>query len=110
MAQNRPTREEAVKELVSRHFDADPDVTRIYWMVPDEEASPSEPIRLLEVDEASVTIGEVQPFTFGPTEDIPYPTSIAMISPEEHTMIKTKPESLPKGWELARARVFDRPA
>lgn len=110
MAQRKPSREEAVQALVSRHFDADPHVTRIYWIVPDEEPSPSEPIRLLEVDEASFTIGEVQPFTFGPTEEIPYPTSIALISPEEHTMIKMKPESLPKGWDLARARVFDRPA
>ena len=75
----------------------------------DNEGSQEEPIRLLEVNAATVPTGSVEPFTFSPTEEIPFRTVLAEITPEELELLRSNPEVLPRGWDLSRAERFVRP-
>ncbi len=111
MTQRRKaSKEEAVQELVSWHFSIAPNVKKIYWIVTDDENLPEEPIKLLEVDESTITTGDVQAFNFAGTEEIPYSMTIALISPDELKKIEAKAIPLPDGWRLETARVFERSA
>ena len=104
-----PSREEAVMELVSRHFDADPYIIRVFWISAERDASQDEPIKLLEVDDADFLSGPVKPFTFRLAADSPFLFAIALISPENLARSQDAPGTLPEGWNLATARVFERP-
>jgi hypothetical protein len=45
----------------------------VYRIVNDNEASPDEPIKLLEVNGATLATGSVEVFGFGPSRDLPFP-------------------------------------
>ena len=57
-------------------------------------------IRLLEVSESVPPMEEVLPFDFdaAPNDNIPYPSSIILIAPEDMEKIETGRMSLPVGW------------
>jgi hypothetical protein len=107
-----PNKEQVATELIRAHFKVEPHLTEVWRILGDNEASPSEPIKLLEVNVATVATGSITPFSFTPTEDVPFPTIIVEVTPEEFESVKKDPSKLPRDWSLAggRARRFERTA
>lgn len=99
----------AARRLIQWHFKVEPELREVYRIVTANEGSGDEPIRLLEVNAATVPTGSVEPFAFSPTEEIPFRTVIAEITPEELQTIRSHPEALPRGWNLSSAERFVRP-
>ena len=97
------TKDEAAQELISWHFQIEPEIVEIYRFITSDEGNSQEPISLLEVSNATMTSGRVVPFGFAKTEEIPYPTVIATITPEEMEKIREQQMSLPTGWDLGHA-------
>lgn len=103
------SKDAAARRLIDWHFSVEPELREVYRIVMDDEGSQEEPIRLLEVNAATVPTGSVEPFAFSPTAEIPFRTVIAEVTPEELESLRSKPETLPKGWDLSRAERFVRP-
>jgi hypothetical protein len=103
-----PSKEQVARELIAEHFAIEPHLQAVYRIVADNEASATEPIELLEVNAATVATGGVTPFEFAPTQDVPFPTVIAEVTPAEFEALQTDGSKLPKGWRLDRAQRFTR--
>jgi hypothetical protein len=101
-------RNDAAKRLIHWHFEIEPELQEV-WLIIDDGTSPDEPIKLLEVNAATPATGSVEPFSFPPADDIPYRTIIAEVTPEEFEALRERPNDLPPGWDLSRARRFQRP-
>jgi hypothetical protein len=99
----------AARRLIEWHFTVEPELCEVYRILMENEGSREEPIRLLEVNAATVPTGSVEPFAFSPTQEIPFRTVIAEITPEELDSLRLHPETLPEGWSFSRAERFVRP-
>ena len=77
------TKDAAASRLIQWHVSVEPELREVYRIVLDDEGSQEGPIRLLEVNAATVPTGSIEPFGFSPTEEIPFRTVIAEITPEE---------------------------
>jgi len=104
-----PSKDNVAKELVEAHFNVEPHLVVVWRLVSANEASATEPIKLLEVNVATVATGSVTPFAFSPTQDVPFPTVVAEVTPEEFEAVKKDPSKLPAGWDLEHAIKFERP-
>jgi hypothetical protein len=102
-------KDQAARELVDHHFTVEPGLNLVYRLVNDNEASPTEPIKLLEINEATIATGSVEVFGFGPSRNLPFSVEIAEITPGEFELFRNDPRALPTGWDLNRAEVFERP-
>lgn len=100
------TKDEAAKRLIDWHFHVEPELTEIYRMMSENEEAPGEPIKLLEVSEATLETGQIDVFVFGPAADIPYSSSVALITPEEFQQVREHRITLPAGWDLAASHRF----
>jgi len=60
------------------------------------EDDPNEPIKLLEVNAATLSTGSVEPFGFTPTQSVPFRTVIAEVTPEEFERIRKNEIGLPQ--------------
>lgn len=97
------------KELAKRHYQIEPGLTRIIRYSGDiqGEAIPTEPIKLLEVNKATVSSG-VMPLHFGPVPErgILFPSVIIEVTPDEFRQIQDHKLKLPENWingeELAK--------
>lgn len=103
------TKDAAARRLIQWHFKIEPELREVYRILLGDEGSQEGPIRLLEVNAATVPTGSVEPFTFSPTKEIPFRTVIAEITPEELASFRLNPDALPEGWSLSRAERFVRP-
>jgi hypothetical protein len=103
------TKDDVAKELVQHHFQVEPELRVVYRILGDEEASPGVPIRLLEVNAATVATGSIEVFGFAPSQGVPFPVEIAEITPDELAAFQKTPGALPAGWDLSKAIVFERP-
>jgi hypothetical protein len=54
----------AALRLIQWHFRVEPELREVYRIVLDDEESQEEPLRLLEVNAATVPTGSIEPFTF----------------------------------------------
>ncbi|MDQ2687248.1 MAG: hypothetical protein M3Y28_05210 [Armatimonadota bacterium] len=104
-----PTKDEVAQTLIRWHFTIEPATREIYRFLATDEATADEPIKLLEINQATMETGRIDTFPFGPAGDIPYPTVIAQITPEEMQRVRDGSIVLPKGWDLSRAQQFHRP-
>ncbi len=97
---------DAAKRLSEWHFEVEPGIQKIFYI---ELAG--DRFALLEVNEHTPPTGSVEPFVFAPSDDIPYTTVVAEITPDELRRLHNDPLALPlpKGWNLSTARVFDAP-
>lgn len=95
--------------LIDWHFLIEPEMTAIYRIISTNEDAAGEPIKLLEVNGATVQTGRVVPFAFGPAGDIPYASAVAEVTPAEMDAIRQRVIALPEGWSLETAREFLRP-
>ena len=93
----------AAKELAKRHFQVEDGLTKVIRCsgTPSVEVSPSEPIKLLEVNKNTFASG-VMPLHFGPAiaSGISFASIIVEVTPEEYERIKAKKLPLPNGWTL----------
>ncbi len=93
-----PTKEEAIPALLEWHFQVDPRMTKVYRFLSPNEDDPREPIKFLEVSPDTPASGSVMPFTFGGSEELPYSTTVATITPEEMEQVVRNEIPLPPGW------------
>ncbi|MGA3124946.1 MAG: hypothetical protein ABSF69_29735 [Polyangiaceae bacterium] len=103
------SKEDVARELVRAHFEVEPGLTRVFLIRSDDWGDPKKPIKLLEINANTLSTGSVDPYSFTPTEDTPYATMIAEISPEEFEQLEQNKLVLPRGWSLENAVPFDRP-
>lgn len=90
------TTAEVAKELARAHRRADPDIQQIYLIEDPDGAE----VRLLEVSESVGYTGSVMPFRFAarPDLDVPYPSVVVLMSPEEKALLDQKELELPVAW------------
>lgn len=100
---------EVAKRLIDWHFEIEPEMLKIYRILSPNEDAAGEPIKLLEVNAATVETGRVQAFAFGPADDITYPSVVAEVTPAEMEKIHQGEIPLPAGWSLETATAFLRP-
>jgi hypothetical protein len=98
-----PSKDEAARQLANRHYQVESGLTRIFRLTGDSEVevNPVEPIKLLEVNAATVSCG-VMPLHFGPlpASGVPFPSVIVEVTPEEFAKIETHELQLPPGWVI----------
>jgi hypothetical protein len=103
------TKDEAARELAEWHFGVEPYLERVIRILAENEDDPGEPIKLLEVNAATVATGSVEAFAFAPSTSVPFPITIAEVTPEEFERIARKELPLPRGWSLENSKLFARP-
>jgi len=104
-----PTKDEAARELAAWHFGVEPYLERVIRILAENEDEPGEPIKLLEVNGATVATGNVEAFAFAPSKSLPFPITIAEVTPEEFERIARHELPLPRGWSLENSEQFPRP-
>jgi hypothetical protein len=108
MVKTMPRKDDVAADLIRAHFALEPFLTEVWRIVGDSESVPDEPIKLLEVNAATVVTGSVIPFAFTPTQDVPYSTIIAEVTPSQFDLLQREPWRLPEGWRFERAQRFER--
>ena len=97
--------------LAATHYLIEEGVSKIFRIVSSEEieSNPSEPIKLLEVNEATVPAG-IMPIRFGPSlgQGRHYSCVIVEITPDEFEQFQSEKLKLPEGWNLGE--LLPRPA
>ncbi|MEO5727421.1 MAG: hypothetical protein ABI134_23675 [Byssovorax sp.] len=102
-------KDKVAASLIAWHFRIEPELRVIYRIMSANEDIAGEPIKLLEVNAASVETGRVVPFAFGAAGDITYPSVVAEVTPAEMDAIRQSKIALPASWSLDTAREFLRP-
>jgi hypothetical protein len=92
----------ATRILAERHYQAEPRLTRIihYSGSQSTEARAPEPIKLLEVNPATVS-SRLAPVRFGPSPStgIPFSVAIIEVTPGDYDRIEAGELKLPKHWQ-----------
>ncbi len=88
--------EEAVNFLAQNKFAVEDGLERIVWL----RQGAGEEIRLIEVNRNGFPVGRVEAFYFSPSEEVPFETYLADITPTEWQKILTGEIPLPKNWSL----------
>lgn len=88
---DKPNIAEAARLMAKATAEAEASISKIYWF-PDKEQ-----IRLVEVDMESVKTKDesIRPFYFNPVDDIPFPSGVALIHPDE-----VRQKALPEEWQV----------
>ena len=102
-----PTKAEVARELAKYHFVIEEGMERIFIMR-DGLEDPREPIKLLEVNANTFPTGSIEPIPFSATEDVPFVTEIAEISPDEFAQLMEGKLVLPPGWSIRDAVPLER--
>jgi hypothetical protein len=104
-------KQKVVQRLVEGHFDVEPGLVLICRLErePELERLPTEPIRLLEVNERTIPLG-LQGIGFGadPDAGIHFPSIIFEVTPDEFARIERNELPLPAGLHMTER--FERPA
>jgi hypothetical protein len=95
--------DQSAMELARKHYQVEPGLTRVIQFSASATLATAEPIKLLEVNANSASVG-VMPLGFGPAPDagIRFPSIIIEVTPEEFEKIEAKELGLPPGWEFIR--------
>jgi hypothetical protein len=104
------TKGEAAHALVAWHFDHEPDLSHVIRFLGDDEMNESEPIKLLEVNGATIATGRVDVYTFAASDSDPFPVAIAEVTPAEYERIRVHDPTipLPRDWSLDCAQEIRR--
>jgi hypothetical protein len=97
-----PSRDEVAKSLADSHREMDPGITLIYHLIaPEREGDPTEPVKLLEVNQSSTASG-ILPVYFAPhpATGICYPSIVVELHPSEWEQLQSGQIALPNGWRL----------
>lgn len=90
------------QQLAKTWADSDEDVKKVFGFHL-EASRQDEPVEFLIVSASSIPTGSVEPFGFGRSKDVPFPTRIASVPEQEFEAKKNEPGYLPKGWRLEEA-------
>jgi hypothetical protein len=95
---------EAMRQRLARaHYASEPGISQIFTVLgkPTAESLPSEPIKLLEVNEDTIASG-IMPLGFdpAPASGFPFASIIIEVTPEEMEKIHRQELALPHGWTL----------
>lgn len=98
-----PNKDEEARQIAEKHYQIETAITQIHRVTgsAEVEGDPSEPIKLLEVNEDTVPSGVI-PVQFGPAPSVGIncPSIIIEVTPEEFQRIKARELALPSGWTL----------
>ncbi len=86
---------EVAEALAAAHRRVDRNLVKVY-LASDPEARE---IRLVEVTTEAPTTMEVLPFRFAATADVPFPSAVLLLSPEEWAARLRGEIDVPDGWE-----------
>lgn len=88
--------EEVARDLAAAHRRADPEIQQIFMVADPEMAE----VRLLEVSGAVGNTGSIMPFRFTarPDLDVPFPSVVILMSPEEKELLDRQELHLPDTW------------
>jgi len=90
------------RELARKHYEVEPGLRQVIRCSGSAhvEFKPAEPVKLLEVNEATSASG-VMPLHFGPApaSGIYFPSVIVEVTPEEFARIQAMELALPSGWQ-----------
>ena len=101
-----PEKDEVAELLAAAHREAEPGIVRIVRLIGGREAEAREPVKLLEVNPATSPSG-VLPIAFAADPpDVPFPSVVVEVTPEEFTRITQGQLALPNGWALG-ATLYD---
>ena len=95
---------EYAEQMARDHVRVEPTISKVVRVVSKDEELTGEPIKLLEVNSATVPDGIV-PIFFGATDDFPFPLVIIEVTPDEFDMIKSQKLPLRSGWSLDKTLV-----
>ncbi len=101
MAENHNI-EKAVAFLAKDNFEVEDGLERIVWLRHDA----GDKIRLIEVNRNGFPVGRVEAFYFAPSEEVPFKTYLADVTPKEWQQILSGEIQLPEGWTLEGSREF----
>jgi len=104
----RPSKDQAAELLIDWHFQIEPGLEEVFRIISENESSPDEPIKLVEVTTGTISTGRVDAFVFRATPECPYPTVIAELTPKEFELLRRDRKAWPEGWRLETARSFRR--
>ena len=92
----KKTVREVAEELAKAHKEDDTSTTDVYFV----DGVDNE-VRLVEVSGSlgNEGPGEVLPFRFAPSEGVPFPSVVVLLSPSEWSSVEKKELKLPPGWE-----------
>jgi len=93
--------EKAVEYLAQNNFEVEDGLERIIWL-----RGAGDVIRLIEVNRNGFPTGRIEAFYFAPSEDVPFETYLADITPKEWQQILSGEIPLPEGWSLEDNREF----
>jgi hypothetical protein len=93
-------REKIARELVGYHVIAEDEIVLAVLYAREGGDRPEEPIKLLEVNRATVPAG-VMPVYFGQTREYP-PVVIIEVTEEEYRAVADGSLPLPDGWDEAK--------
>jgi hypothetical protein len=87
--------ESIANDLATAHrVGHDDDVVAIFWL-PDPDARE---LRLLEVMRSVATTNDIMPFRFAPTDDVPVPSVMILVSEAEFAALQDGALRLPDSW------------
>jgi len=94
-----PNKESEALILAASHYRTEAGITHIYRIESDQESQASEPIKLLEVNENTISSG-IMPLQFGPSAagGIHFSSIIVEVTPQEFSQIQSGQLPLPKRW------------
>ena len=97
------SKDEAARELARLGYEVESELAHVYRVPvpPGTEVDPAEPIKLLEVNAATVPFG-VMPLRFAPAASIgiPYATIMVEVTPDEFELLTKHELHLPDGWKI----------
>ena len=97
------SKDEEARRLAQKHYQIEAGITQIFGITgsAEVEVSPTEPIKLLEVNENTIPSG-IMPIQFDPAPGagIHYPSVIIEVTPDEFQDIQTQALTLPEGWTI----------
>ena len=96
-----PSKNEITRRLAGHHYEIEPGLVEIYRLTGPDESLAGEPVKLLEVNNDTVSAG-VLPLHFAPMPaiGIPFPSVIIEVTANELSRIRSGELKLPAGWRL----------
>jgi hypothetical protein len=100
------SKDDVAKELAQAHAAQEPTITAIYRITSAQDGDENEPIKLLEVNEATLPSGVV-PVYFGPGDGVAYPSVVVELTGSEYVKLSSGGElHLPAGWSVKTNPLF----
>jgi len=93
------SKDDIASYLAEAHRKIDSSIVRIVRISSSVDDQLSEPIKLLEVNPDTPPSGIV-PIVFGPDPDVPYPSVVVEVTPQEFENLRRGELCLPEGWTL----------